>query len=75
MLLLVNPGTVFPPGGVLYLSPDVKSFRGRSVSPKAGEAAFVIQVPDALLPNPQEANGSSYTLIDEQGQRIQLSSA
>eukprot|EP00775_Hariotina_reticulata_P008887 gene8887-9065_t len=68
-------GTVFPPGGVLYLSPDVKAFRSRSSTPKAGEAAFVIQVPDALLPSSsQEANDSSYTLIDEQGQRIQLGS-
>lgn len=35
------PGTVIPPGGILYLSPDVTTFRTRPTSPTGGEGHFV----------------------------------
>lgn len=37
----LKPGTVLPAGGRLYLSPDVKAFRARVVSPTGGEGRFV----------------------------------
>lgn len=35
------PGTVIPAGKSLYVSPDVKTFRSRSTSPRANESRFV----------------------------------
>ena len=35
------PGTVLVAGGRLYVSPNVKAFRSRTVSPKGGEGRFV----------------------------------
>ncbi|RPJ21061.1 MAG: lamin tail domain-containing protein, partial [Planctomycetaceae bacterium] len=35
------PGTVLVAGGSLYVSPNSKAFRSRSVSPKGGEGRFV----------------------------------
>ncbi len=35
-------GTVIPPASSLFISPDVKSFRARTESPKAGERNFVV---------------------------------
>ena len=34
-------GTVLPPNGSLYVSPNAAAFRARQVSPKGGEARFV----------------------------------
>ncbi len=36
------PGTVIPANSTLYLSPNVKTFRARAVSPKGGERRFVV---------------------------------
>ncbi|MGI9244750.1 MAG: lamin tail domain-containing protein, partial [Verrucomicrobiales bacterium] len=36
------PGTVIPPGSSIYLSPNVKTFRGRATSPKGGERNLVV---------------------------------
>ncbi len=35
------PGTVLIAGGRLYVSPNVRAFRGRAASPKGGEGRFV----------------------------------
>ncbi|MDG1070191.1 MAG: lamin tail domain-containing protein [Akkermansiaceae bacterium] len=35
------PGTVIASGGSLYVSPDVNTFRARSVSPTGGEGRFI----------------------------------
>jgi hypothetical protein len=35
-------GTVMPSNSVLYVSPDVRAFRGRAVSPRGGEGHFVV---------------------------------
>ncbi len=37
----LQPNTVIPAGGSLYLVPDVAAFRARTTSPKAGESRFV----------------------------------
>ncbi|MES2657249.1 MAG: lamin tail domain-containing protein [Verrucomicrobiota bacterium] len=37
-----NGGTVIPAGGSIHLSPDVASFRARTVSPKKNENRFVV---------------------------------
>lgn len=34
-------GTVLPPNGTLYVTPDAAAFRARQVSPKGGEGRFV----------------------------------
>ena len=36
-----RPGTVVPGGGSLYVSPNVKAFRGRTTGPRAGQSLFV----------------------------------
>jgi hypothetical protein len=38
----LEAGTVIAPGKALYVSPDVKGFRTRSVSPKGNEENFVV---------------------------------
>ncbi|KAF8057939.1 hypothetical protein HT031_005885 [Scenedesmus sp. PABB004] len=67
------PGTVLPPGGTLHLSPDVRAFRARAASPKAGEAALVLLVPPGFLPD--GAGGAAWALADEQGRPVQLAAA
>jgi hypothetical protein len=37
----LRPGVVIPAGGMLYVSPDVTSFRARDQSPTGGEGHFV----------------------------------
>ena len=36
-----RPGTVLPPRGALYLSPDVNAFRARTSGPRRGQSLFV----------------------------------
>jgi len=36
-----RPGTVLVAGGSLYVSPNVRAFRGRAASPKGGQGRFV----------------------------------
>jgi hypothetical protein len=36
-----RPGTVLPSGGSVFVSPDVKAFRARSLSPRGRESRFV----------------------------------
>ena len=35
------PGVVLPPGGVLYVSPNVNAFRARATGPSGGQGLFV----------------------------------
>lgn len=63
-------GTVILPEKPLHLSPAVRSFRGRSDSPKAGEAVFVLQVPQELLA--EQGKSSSYVLRDAAGNNVKL---
>lgn len=61
-------GTVIPPGKKLHLSPNVAMFRSRATSLRAGEAVFVVQVPDGTIP----ADGSSvsWNVVDENGSSV-----
>lgn len=63
-------GTVLVKDVTLHLSENVKGFRSRSSSPKAGEAAFVLQVQPGLLPD--GGSGASWTLTDDQGAAVKL---
>jgi hypothetical protein len=60
-----------PPGLKLHLSPNVAAFRARSNSPKAGEAVFVVQAPDSLLPS--DSGSVSWSIVDENGTAVRLS--
>ncbi len=37
-----HPGTVMPSNSVLYVSPDVRSFRARTIGPRGGRGLFVV---------------------------------
>lgn len=69
--VLCCAGTVIPPGKPLHLTPSVSAFRSRTSSPKAGEAVFVLQAPDALIP----AGGGivSWSVTDENGSSVNFS--
>jgi hypothetical protein len=57
------PGTVLPPNGALYLSPNAAAFRARAVSPKGGQGLFVQGGYSGHLSN----LGETLTLIDSSG--------
>jgi hypothetical protein len=67
--LRVAAGTVFVKDTTVHLSENVRGFRSRSSSPKAGESAFVLQVPSGLLP---DDGGASWTLTDDAGTAVRL---
>jgi len=57
------PGTVIASGGSLYISPDVNSFRARSVSPTGGEGRFIQGAYDGHLSSFSE----TLNLLDADG--------
>lgn len=59
----IPAGTVIPAGWILYLSPDAKAFRSRTVSPTGGEGHFVVSPFKGHLSN----LGESLTLLDQHG--------
>lgn len=61
-----KPGTVIPSRSTLFVSPDVKAFRGRSVSPRAGERRFVTGPYDGSL----SALGETINLTDTSGRLV-----
>lgn len=61
-----RPGTVIPPHSALFVSPDVKAFRQRSVSPKGGERLLVVGPYDGNL----SAWGESLRLVDLRGRLV-----
>jgi hypothetical protein len=65
-------GTVFLKDTTVHLSENVRGFRSRSSSPKAGEAAFVLQVPAGLLPDSSSSGSASWSLVDDQGTAVKL---
>ena len=56
-------GTVIPARGRLYVARDARGFRGRSISPKAGEKRYLISGYDGQL----SARGETLTLKNEAG--------
>jgi len=59
-------GTVIPVRSDLYVSPDVKAFRGRTASPKGGERRFVVGPLAGNLP----ARGGTLRLEDASGRVV-----
>jgi len=56
-------GCVIPANTVLYVSPDVKAFRSRTVSPRGGEGRFV----QGNYRGQLSARGESLVLTDDRG--------
>lgn len=52
-----KPGTVIPSGGRVFVSPDVKAFRSRSVEPRGGQGLFVVGPYQGQLSNRGETLG------------------
>lgn len=59
-------GTVIPAGGSLYVSPDVKSFRARTSSPRGGQGVFV----QGNYAGQLSARGELLTLTDQRGRLV-----
>ncbi len=56
-------GTVVPPNSVLYVSPDVVAFRGRTAGPRGGQGLFVVGPYKGQL----SARGETLTLLNALG--------
>jgi len=66
----LQPGTVIPAGGSLYLSPDARAFRDRLIAPKGGMGLFVQGGYKGQL----NAWGEDLTLADDQGRIVSSNS-
>ena len=65
-----KPGTVIPARSVVFVSPDVKSFRSRTVSPRGGEQRLVVGPYTGNL----SAWGDSLLLLDPGGRLVNSNS-
>jgi hypothetical protein len=63
-------GTVVPSNSAIYVSPNVRTFRNRSVSPRGGQALFVVGPCSGHL----NAWGESLTLTDDAGRLVSSNS-
>jgi len=61
-----KPGTVIVSNGVMYVTPDLKSFRTRSTTPRPGQALFVVGDYEGQL----DARGEPLTLLDDVGRIV-----
>ncbi len=61
------PGTVVPPGGLLYVSPDVRQFRARTTGPRGGRGLFVVGPYQGQL----SARGEPLVVKNQQGQTVE----
>ncbi len=59
-------GVVLPPGGVLYVSPDVKAFRARTTGPSGGQGLFV----QGNYKGSLSTRGESLQLVDNTGRSV-----
>ena len=60
------PGTVLPSNGVAYVSPDVRAFRARTVSPRGGQGLFILGPYQGQL----SARGETLMLKDSFGRTL-----
>ena len=60
----LRPGTVVPPQRSLFVSPDVRAFRARAITPRASQDLFVQGNYSGQL----NAWGESLALVDQNGQ-------
>jgi hypothetical protein len=65
-----RPGTVMPAGGVLYVSPNTRTFRARTVEPHGGHGLFVVGPCNGHL----NAWGETLTLTDAAGRLVSSNS-
>jgi hypothetical protein len=65
-----KPGTVIPARSAVFVSPDVKAFRGRTISPKGGERRLVVGPYSGNL----SAWGETLTLTDTSGRLVSSNS-
>jgi len=65
-----RPGTVMPSNSVLYVSPNVKAFRTRTLSPRGGQGLFVQGNYTGRL----SAWGGTVTLEDDSGRTVSTNS-
>jgi hypothetical protein len=63
-------GVVIPAGANLYVSPDVKAFRARSLSPRSGQGRFVQGNYEGQL----SARGETLVLTDDRGRPVSTNS-
>ena len=61
------PGTVIPPNGRIYLSPDVNGFRLRSANPRGGQGLFV----QGNYRGQLSARGETLVLKNRAGETVQ----
>jgi len=59
----IPAGTVIPAGGTLYVSPNVKAFRARQLSPRGGEQRFLVGPYSGKL----SGEGETIDLFDDAG--------
>ncbi|MGC8828354.1 MAG: lamin tail domain-containing protein [Verrucomicrobiia bacterium] len=62
-----KPGTVIVSNSVIYVSPDVKAFRARTIAPKGGMGLFVVGPYQGQL----SARGEKIRLLTDKGYLIQ----
>lgn len=67
---ILQPGTVIPAGGSLYLSPNSRAFRTRTLAPKGGMGLFVQGGYNGHL----NAWGETLTLTDDTGRLVSSNS-
>lgn len=58
-----HPGTVLPSNSVVYVSPDVRQFRARTIGPRGGQGLFVVGPCSGQL----SARGETVTLVTPRG--------
>ena len=58
-----HPGTVLPSNSVMYVSPDVRQFRARTIGPRGGQGLFVVGPYSGQL----SARGETVTLVTPRG--------
>ena len=61
-----HPGTIVPSNSVIYVSPDVLSFRNRSTGPRGGQGLFVVGPYSGQL----SARGESIQVKDDTGRLV-----
>jgi len=61
-----KPGTVMPSNSALYVSPDVRAFRARTVSPRGGQGHFVVGPYKGQL----SARGETLYIVDHKGRGV-----
>ena len=65
-----KPGTVVPANSVLYVSPDVRAFRARTVGPRGGQGLFAVGPYKGQL----SARGEGLFIVNDKGRQVATNS-